>query len=94
MEVTCTCKICGREFLASRRGMKICSGECRKIAQKEFSKAWYLKNTERAREQKREERERKRLEDLRKSDKIVAIGYAERQMADSLRRAGRVNTEL
>ena len=29
-----------------------------------------------------------------KNDTIIAIGYAERQMADSLRKAGKVRTEL
>ena len=35
-----------------------------------------------------------RKEEVEARDTIVAIGYAERQIADSLRIAGKVNTEL
>ena len=35
-----------------------------------------------------------RKEEVEARDNIVAIGYAERQIADSLRLAGKVNTEL
>lgn len=37
---------------------------------------------------------KKRKEEVEARDNIIAIGYAERQIADSLRIAGKVNTEL
>ncbi len=37
------------------------------------------------------ERRRKEVEER---DHIIAIGYAERQIADTLKKAGKINTEL
>ena len=37
---------------------------------------------------------RERQQEVEERDTIIAIGYAERQVQDSLRLAGKVNTEL
>lgn len=37
---------------------------------------------------------RERQQEVEERDTIIAIGYAERQIQDSLRLAGKVNTEL
>lgn len=37
---------------------------------------------------------RERQQEVEERDTIIAIGYAERQMQDSLRLAGKVKTEL
>jgi Holliday junction resolvasome RuvABC DNA-binding subunit len=48
-----------------------------------------LENNKRLMKERREAKRRKP-----KVDTIVAVGYAERQIADSLAKAGKVNTEL
>lgn len=84
----CICKICGNEFEGGRVGAVICSTECRKIAQREYARRWYRDNQEKANEQRR--MQRKMHNNEIKSDTIVAIGYAERQVAQTLEMAGRV----
>lgn len=97
MQRQCTCVKCGKEFIARRKGAMYCSEACRKIGRLESSKAWYRKNKEHFMERQRERRaeeKRVKVERVRKEDSIVAIGYAERQMADTLKMAGSVKKEL
>ena len=92
MQRECTCAICGAKFVAGRKGALFCSKHCRYENHKRYSLEWYHahKGLRDAQQRERRERERRKA----KPDTIVAIGYAERQMADSLRKAGKVRTEL
>ncbi len=84
----CVCKICGKEFIGGRAGAMTCSEECRKVAQKGYARRWRMENKEKANEQRRMQRLMRNIEI--KPDTIVAIGYAERQMAETLKMAGKV----
>lgn len=94
------CIICGKEYIPRRSDQRTCGcKECMKARQRlnwlEYRKKNYaavLETNKRSMAKKREER--KREENPPKPDTIVAIGYAERQMAETLRKAGRVKTEL
>jgi endogenous inhibitor of DNA gyrase (YacG/DUF329 family) len=86
----CICRICGKQFTAKNPRQIICSKECKKIANAEWSRTYYRKNQAIINERKRMHTERKHIEATQKPDTIVAIGYAERQIADTLKKAGRV----
>lgn len=94
------CIICGREYIPKRSDQRCClAPECTKERQRlnriEYRRKNYgrvLENNRRAMEKRRAERYL--AEHPPKEDTIVAIGYAERQMADSLRKAGKVKVEL
>lgn len=94
------CVICGKEYIPRRSDQRCCgSYECKKGRQRlnymgyrKENYAAVLENNRRSMAKRREER--KRAENPPKPDTIIAIGYAERQMADSLRKAGKVRTEL
>ena len=94
------CIICGKEYIPRRSDQRTCgSKECLKERQKlnyrEYRKTHYaalLETNRRSMAKKRKEREMEKHPP--KSDTIVAIGYAERQMADSLSKAGKVKVEL
>lgn len=94
------CVICGAEYIPRRSDQRTCgSDECKKARQqlnyREYRKTHYaalLETNRRSMAKKRKEREMEKHPP--KPDTIVAIGYAERQMADSLRKAGKVRTEL
>ena len=94
------CEICGKEYIPRRSDQRCCgSYECKKGRQRlnymEYRKENYaavLENNRRSMAKRREER--KRAEDPPKKDTIIAIGYAERQMAASLAKAGKVKVEL
>ena len=94
------CIICGVEYIPRRSDQRTCGcAECMKERQKlnyrEYRKTHYaalLETNRRSMEKKRKEREMEKHPP--KPDTIVAIGYAERQKADSLRKAGKVRTEL
>lgn len=95
------CCICGTEFVAMRANVRACNNpECKTEAKKERQRLWYKKNYLAASTKNREYMRKVRAEDkpdgphVRKPDTIVAIGYAERQMAKSLAMAGKVSTEL
>ena len=94
------CEICGKEYIPRRSDQRCCgSYECKKGRQRlnymEYRKENYaavLENNRRSMAKRREER--KRAENPPRKDTIIAIGYAERQMAASLAKAGKVRTEL
>lgn len=94
------CIICGAEYIPRRSDQRTCgSDECMKERQKlnyrEYRKTHYaalLESNRKSMAKKRKEREMEKHPP--KPDTIVAIGYAERQMAESLARAGKVRTEL
>lgn len=88
------CEICGRLYKPGRYDQRTCgSPPCVRERKRRDSVKY---RTGEYRERKREYMRRTRSpeEHKPKPDTIIAIGYAERQMADSLRKAGKVRTEL
>lgn len=86
------CEICGVMFTPRDSRQRSCgSEECkyalRRQIQREYEKNHPKRNSERYKKLK-VERRKKHI------DSIIGEGYAERQIADSLRLAGRVRTEL
>lgn len=92
MQRECTCAMCGAKFIAKRKGALFCSKECRYKHHKVYNLEWYHSHKGKVNERQNERRAEKRRKV--KPDTIVAVGYAERQMADSLAKAGKVRTEL
>lgn len=95
------CCICGAVFIPRRRNVVACDNpECKRKAKLKRQKIWYRNNYAAAQEGRRNYmrriREENKLEGphVRKPDTIVAIGYAERQIAATLEKAGKVRTEL
>ena len=91
------CEICGKEYIPRRSDQRTCgSEECMKKRQRlnqlEYRKRNYAKVLADNRRTMRERREAKRRKE--KPDTLVAVGYAERQKAATLKMAGRVKTEL
>ena len=94
------CIICGKEYIPKRSDQRTCgSDECMRARQRlnylEYRKKNYaavLETNRRCMAKRREERMREK--NPPKPDTIVAIGYAERQIAETLNIVGRVNTEL
>ncbi len=94
------CIICGKEYIPKRSDQRTCgSDECMRARQRlnylEYRRKNYaaVLETNRRRMAKRRE-ERMREKNPSKPDTIVAIGYAERQRAETLAMAGKVKTEL
>lgn len=90
------CVICGAQFKPKRINQVTCaSAECRDANKHYLQRRWHKENRGSTLEaNRRYMRERRHEEYQPKPDTIIAIGYAERQMADSLRKAGKVRTEL
>ena len=89
------CEICGRPYIPRRSNQRTCaSTECVRERKRVYAQKRQNAGVYKAR--KREYMRRKRTPEPRKpkEDTIIAIGYAERQMADSLRKAGKVKVEL
>ena len=94
------CIICGKEYIPKRSDQRCClAPECMKERQRlnriEYRRKNYgrvLENNRRAMEKRRAERYL--AEHPPKEDTIVAIGYADRQRANTLRMVGKVRTEL
>ena len=94
------CIICGREYIPKRSNQRCClDPECMKERQRlnyiEYRRKNYgrvLENNRRAMEKRRAERYL--AEHPPKEDTIVAIGYADRQRAETLRMVGRIKVEL
>lgn len=90
------CIICGVEYIPRRSDQRTCgSQECKKARQRlnylEYRKENYaavLESNRKSMAKKRKEREMEKHPP--KPDTIVAIGYAERQMARSLELAGKI----
>lgn len=94
------CKICGETFISTRWNNTICSDpDCKLKAKQIRTRRWFDENKYHMQELRRQSRERKagrkpEYHHEPKPDTIVAIGYAERQIAKSLEMAGKVRTEL
>ena len=88
------CLICGKVFVPKRKSEILCSDPaCKKARHRQKIEA-YKPMHNAARKKKREEARLIKEHRKPKPDTIIAIGYAERQMADSLRKAGKVKVEL
>lgn len=84
------CEICGATYKPGKINQKTCGcKECVEEQRRRHSRQW-----QREHYAKKREYIRKMREATPKPDTIIAIGYAERQMAASLARAGKVKTEL
>lgn len=88
-------------FRPFRLNVKTCSNpECKYKLKLEQQKEWYRSNYTQALENKRNYERRMKAEYQAdkphepKPDTIVAIGYAERQIAETLKMAGKVNIKL
>lgn len=96
--MTRECCICGTEFEPKRKDQVTCSDpDCKKIRYSEVVLAWKRKNREKVNDYNKKwikEHRAKLKEEKAKKRDLVADGYAERQMADSLAKAGKVRTEL
>lgn len=95
------CIICGTMFKPFRLNVKTCDNpKCKYKLKLEQQKEWYRSNYAYAIEGRRSYMRRIRAENKvdkphePKPDTIVAIGYAERQIAETLKMAGKVKTEL
>ncbi len=97
------CPICGKMFKPKRSNQRTCGAiKCKNRMQAEFRKEWEKSHRESINERKRRYRaeeaaaEAVLVEEPKPKHKsnIVAIGYAERQIAKSLELAGKVRTEL
>lgn len=90
----CKCRICGKVFYAKNKRQVLCSEECRGVAQREWTRQYRQRHKAVVNERQRLKRRRLKTETSKKPDTLVAVGYAERQKAKSLEKAGKVNTEL
>lgn len=94
------CEICGKMYRPGRCDQRTCGDpECMRARQRrnylEYRRKNYasvLETNRRSMAKKREKREQDN--NPPKPDTIVAIGYAERQKAATLAKAGKVKTEL
>lgn len=89
------CVICGRAFVPARGNQVTCNApSCKRERHRRQSLKWHDENRDAVRESNRNYMRRVREEAPVKEDTIVAIGYAERQIAATLERVGKVKTEL
>lgn len=94
------CIICGREYIPKRSDQRCClDPNCTKERQRLNRIEYRRKNYAKVLESNRKAMAKKRAERyLRehppKEDTIVAIGYADRQRAETLRMVGRIKVEL
>ena len=98
------CVICGKMFKPKRCTSKTCgSTRCKNKLQAKQRKEWARQNQASIRDRKRNYKPPERPDECyelpeepkpRRKSNIIAIGYAERQIARSLELAGKVRTEL
>ena len=96
------CVICGEIFTPMRVNVRTCKNpECKRKWKLKQQRDWYQENYSSALESRREYVRRVKEEEIeiskphvRKEDTIVAIGYADRQMEQTLKMVGKVRTEL
>ena len=88
------CLICGKVFVPKRKNEILCSDPaCKKERHRQKIEA-YKPMHNAARKRQREEARMLKKNRKPKPDTIVAIGYAERQKAETLKMAGRVDPHL
>lgn len=88
------CKFCGRLYKPGRKDQFTCgSPECTRERKRRYATKY---QTGEYKERKREYMRQRRSPGVYepKPDTIIGEGYAERQIAETLKIVGRVNTEL
>lgn len=89
------CEICGRLYKPSRKDQRTCaSEECTRERRRIYALKLNGEGVYKARKREYMRRKRSPEEYKPKPDTIVAIGYADRQRAETLRMAGRVDPHL
>ncbi len=89
------CVVCGKVYIPRRKNQKCCGDpDCKMEVSRMAMRRYREENYAWVKEQRRIGMRKKREAKVPKPDTIVAIGYAERQMADSLAKAGKVKVEL
>ena len=89
------CEICGRMYVPRRCDQRTCASvECVRERKRLYAIKKLHEGAYRARKRDYMRQRRTPEPHTPKQDTIVAIGYADRQMAASLKMAGKVNTEL
>lgn len=89
------CEICGKPFKPGRQDQRTCASvECTRERKRLYAAKKRNEGEYQARKRQFMRRKRSPEEYKPKPDTIVAIGYAERQMAETLKMAGRVKKEL
>lgn len=89
------CEICGRLYKPSRKDQRTCASvECVRERKRIYGIKKKNEGVYKARKREYMRRTRSPEERKPKPDTIVADGYAERQMAETLKMVGRVKTEL
>jgi len=86
------CRFCGEMFVPTHGNQKLCD-DCRRRLSGRYTLEWTITYEGPTNVDEYEKRLEKQNRE-RYHDTIIAIGYAERQKADSLAKAGRVKTEL
>lgn len=85
------CEICGKMYKPARKDQRTCaSPECTKERKRLYAIKQLQEGTYHARKRNYVRQKRAPEEYKPKPDTIVAIGYAERQIAKSLEKAGRI----
>ena len=89
------CEICGSMYKPSRADQRTCaSEECVRKRKRLYYHKCKESGIYQAKKRERERRKREEKAYKLKPDTIVAIGYAERQMQQSLEMAGKIKVEL
>lgn len=94
------CEICGEEYTPRRSDQRCClNPDCTKERQRLNRIEYRRKNYAKVLESNRKAMAKKRAEKYiaehpPKEDTIVAVGYADRQRANTLRMVGKVKVEL
>lgn len=89
------CEICGRMYTPGRIDQRTCaSPECVRERKRAYGIKKKNEGVYKARKRAYMQRKREPEEHKPKPDTIIAIGYAERQIAETLNMVGRVKTEL
>ena len=94
------CEICGKEYIPTRSNQRCCLDPLCKEARKRLTWAEYReKHYESVLSHNRKSMAKKRAEKYLaehppKKDTIVAIGYADRQRAETLKMVGKIKVEL
>ena len=89
------CEICGRMYKPSRKDQRTCASvECVRERKRLYASKKKLDGAYVARKREYDRQRRNPQPRVPKKDTIIAIGYADRQMQNTLNLVGKVNTEL
>ena len=89
------CEICGRMYKPGKKDQRTCgSKECQAERRRLYMLEWKRQNYGLACERNREQMRKRRSKEKPKEDTIIGLGYAERQIAETLKMVGRVDPRL